>query len=116
MQNGCFEKIWWIKFEQEIEGPYSSYELKKDRRITPDTLVRANGETVWRRIRDVKELNVIFEDEEEEGRDNGLDSSVPSVPAGNEMVLTMGDEPPSLSPWLIIAAVIILYFIFTIVW
>lgn len=56
-------KIWFIKFEGIEEGPYSIQDLKYDRRITPDTLVWREGFTQWVPIRNVPELQEVFEEE-----------------------------------------------------
>ncbi len=53
-----------ILINEEEEGPYSIVQLRADRRITPQTLVRRIGTRKWRAIGSVKELRAVFEDEE----------------------------------------------------
>lgn len=57
-------KIWFIKIENQKEGPFSIWELKCDSRVTPDTLVWKDGFKDWIPARKVPELKSLFEDEE----------------------------------------------------
>lgn len=58
------DKIWYLFIEGKEEGPYSFNDLKKDWRLTPDTLVWRKGFEDWIPIRDVRELKDLFKDEE----------------------------------------------------
>ena len=61
-------KIWYINVEGREEGPYSFLDLKRDPRLTPDLLVRRNDwpKNQWIPIRNVKELQDLFKDDEDE--------------------------------------------------
>jgi hypothetical protein len=57
------EKVWFISIEDNVEGPFSLEDLKKDLRITPDTLVWKEGFTKWLLLKDVPEAADVFKDE-----------------------------------------------------
>lgn len=61
MQN----KIWYIKVNDQKEGPYSIHDLKIHPQMTPDTLVWKQGFKDWIMARKVPELKVLFEDTEQ---------------------------------------------------
>ncbi len=93
------EKVWYIKIEEEPEGPYSFEELQWDSRITLDTLAWREGMPQWLPIREITELAFLFvkpdQDQEEE-----------SEPQGDGRVLTLSHEP-QFQYFLIVALVII---------
>ena len=66
-------KIWFVFIEGQEEGPYSLGDLKKDRRLTPYTLVRRVGSKKWLPLGKIRALKAVFEDEvrppaQEEGK------------------------------------------------
>lgn len=98
------KKIWYIKIDNQIEGPFSLPELKLDTRITPDTLVFKEGFDQWIAIRHVPELKEVFVDEEkpsalEEESEEGV------IVPQDEMVLHLQNN---YSPFLFLVIVLIL--------
>lgn len=57
------DKIWFIEVDLKVEGPYSVEDLKRDLRITPDTLAWQEGSDQRLPIRAIKELKKVFEDD-----------------------------------------------------
>ncbi len=82
-------KEWYILIAEKQEGPYSIADLRKDSRITPDTMVWKQGFEKWLPMRDVPELKNLFEDAAED-KDN-----VPPAPLIlDDGTLTLRSEPP----------------------
>ncbi len=106
---------WFIQIEGKQEGPFSFEELKRDRRITPDTLVWKAGFSNWLPIRKVAELRDLFKDEEnenssdEENEDKARTLSKKSL---DNDVLTLQYDPSHWIVWLIIILIILLYVLF----
>ena len=98
----AMEKIWYILIKGNREGPYSVKELKKDPRISPDTLVWREGFEYWVPIGQVPELKVVFEDETSENDDLEI-----ALPEDEQIALQMKEEPPALLPIFIIIAVLL---------
>ncbi len=101
------DKIWYIDLAGKKEGPFSLLELRRDERITPDTLVWREGLKKWMPIREVAELKSVFEDSEEK---------IPLIPEpkekveGNEeIVLDFKDNNPQYIYWLLLALLVVLY-------
>jgi GYF domain 2 len=105
-------KIWYIIFNGQVEGPYSIDDLKKDLRITPDTFVWKEGFDSWKRIKDVLELSPLFQDKDVETQESLADKEAASLQ--EELVLEWG-EPPNFF-WIFIALVIIAYFVGQLFW
>lgn len=55
-------RVWFIKIDNVEKGPFNIEELKDRKDITPETLVRHEGEKRWKPIKDVEELKEIFKD------------------------------------------------------
>lgn len=101
------EKIWYIKIYGKREGPYSIIDLKRDRRITPDTLVWRKGFDCWQPIRYVPELQIIFEEDEAQ-IEKEFETSEKEYP-DDEIVIDMDGGPPF--KWLV-AAMLALFFLY----
>lgn len=106
------DKIWFVDFAGKVEGPFSEIDLKKDDRITPDLYVWHEGWAEWKRLREVPELKVIFQDvrskdEEEEDEVNG--AKAPSAPQ-DELTIDYGEDPPYFI-WFLIVILLLVYFI-----
>jgi uncharacterized protein DUF4339 len=102
------EKIWFIIIAGKKEGPYSFLDLKRDVRITPDTLIWKEGFATWRPIREVKELEELFKDEpstEEEEKQE--EENPPSALSDNE-VLTLKKDP-YFNIWIVVALFLVIY-------
>lgn len=102
-----FEKIWYIKLEESIEGPYSIQQLRHHPRVTPDTLAKKKDWQVWRPIRYIYELRAVFEDAEPllpKPKTTCADS-----PQG-EAVLDMQGDFPHFFFWLFLLICLVVYF------
>lgn len=97
------KKIWYLDLNGHLEGPYTLYELRKDKRITPDTLVWKEGFAHSVPMRNVPELKAVFADEEPK-KENVKDKSNRGMGAkqlNDMMIMDMSQEPPFLM-WLIV--------------
>ena len=101
------KKIWFVKFDDRQEGPFSLLQLKRDHRITPETLVWREGFSKWVPIGKVAELKEVFADEEKEPQKEEKISSPPSVQ--DELVLDMRLDPYSFL-WITLLLVLLTYF------
>jgi hypothetical protein len=101
---------WYIKLNDLEEGPFSIEELKKDRRITPETMVRKKGFAQWQPIGEVKELKEIFQDESEpepepdEAEENSLKKSF-----DDQITLSAQSDPGNFILWVIIILLILIW-------
>ena len=103
------DKIWFLFIDGKQEGPYSFEELKKERRITPDTLVWREGFKNWKKIREVSELQALFEEDSKNGIDKETEISEKKT-GQDELILEMSHEPPYFL-WILIALIILLYMV-----
>lgn len=111
------DRIWYIKWNDNEEGPFTFEELKNDVRLTPDTLARREGQNKWIPLRKIAELDLLFKDEDSEEVDEeaGHDEIVPQ----DELTLQL---PLSREPsyfflfWLVIVAIIISYVLYQLYW
>lgn len=105
-------KEWFILVDGKQEGPYSFEDLKYDSRLTPDTLVWKEGFEQWVAIRHVPELKKIFKNEAAGVPIQDLIKlKTPQSKPEQEGTLTLQTDPTPFLFWLIIAILIILYFI-----
>jgi hypothetical protein len=105
------EKIWYIKVNSIPEGPFSVRELKRDRRITPNTLVWREGFAKWVAIRYVVELKEVFADDESPDYEKKEEKPFPSrIPDREELALDLRIDPPRFF-WLLVIAIILIYLI-----
>lgn len=103
-------KVWYVDIGGKAEGPFTVEELKRNRRLTPDTYVWRNGFDKWKQIRTVLELEDLFKEEKEpEEPDEKVSKSPQNKKIGNDLVLENGLEPPYLY-WWVIAILVLLYF------
>jgi GYF domain 2 len=108
------EKVWYIEVEGKREGPFSIAQLKRDKRITPDTLVWKKSFSTWIPIRNVPELKIIFEDSPiQEVIKPVFDKK--KLPL-NEIAIDFREDPPFFYLWLIIAATIASYILYELFW
>jgi len=102
------DKIWFIKVEEEPEGPYSVEELRWDNRISPSTMAWHEGMPAWLPMHQIPELAILFSDDE--GNGNGSEDT-----QGGEKVLTLDPDPQRIYYIIILVALlalISLYFLF----
>jgi hypothetical protein len=112
------DKIWYIDVNGKSEGPFSIDDLRRDLRITPDTLVWKEGFPSWKPIRKVPELKAVFADEPDPKKPKPADPELPAKavpPSQSELVLDLKKEPPYFFWFLIIIAAII-YFLTQLFW
>ena len=104
------EKIWYLEINGQRDGPWSVGELKRDTRITPDTLAWREGFENWKPLRNIPELQQIFEDEEPlPEQENSFEPQPTSILQKDELVLEAHDEPPY--PFLLFLLAVIIYFL-----
>lgn len=71
-----FDRVWFILIDHQKEGPYTLFDLKKDRRFTLDTLVWKEGFQEWIPARFIPELAALFADREKKEQELFLDQCV----------------------------------------
>jgi hypothetical protein len=112
------EKIWFININKKNEGPFSLAELKRDSRLTPDTLVWKAGFPKWVPIRKVPELQEIFQDEcapfqtpddEQIPSADDIKPSSQTRSSRDEIVLDMRFEPPYIFLILLLIVLLMTY-------
>lgn len=104
-------KVWYIKLNDREEGPLSVAELRCHPAVTPDTLVRREGEVEWRPLREVKELADIFQDNE-----NEKPPPKPPIPLeGDELTMDLL-EPSPFRFWLLAIIIVLIYTCLYILW
>lgn len=108
------KKVWYIKFGENQEGPYSVEQLRSDRRITPETLVWRKGFSNWVPIGKVPELKVIFEDSEPADQ-QGNELSLKNEYSKGELAIDMRFDPPFLF-WILIFLIVMSYLFFQLFW
>lgn len=105
-------KIWYIEISGKTEGPWSVKDLKRDRRITPDTLVWKEGFTKWVPIRDVPELKIVFADDTKSPEDienpNIVRLKSSPISTDNQLVLDLQTNPPYFF-WILVALTVLFY-------
>lgn len=93
------ERIWYIRLEKEVEGPYSVEELKLDKRVTMRTLAWKKGMPLWLPIAAIPELaKALFEEGSKE------------VQPGPEGVISLDqDLLPLPFLWLLLALLLVVF-------
>lgn len=90
------------------EGPFSFLDLKRDERITPDTLAWRQGFPDWLPIRDIKELEDLFKEEPPvETPDNEELQKSPSTLQDDEVMALKKD--PYFNLWVLLAVILVGY-------
>jgi len=107
------EKIWFIGIDDQQHGPYNISELKKDKRLTPETLVWREGFVNWTPLKRVKELKDIFKDELDPNDEDEEDIQNKKIKLADkdEIAIDMQKEfPPFL--WIILFLIAISYIMY----
>lgn len=108
-------KEWFILIKGKKEGPFTPEELKRDPRVTPDTLVWKKGFADWIPIRNVAELQDLFEDTPPKKEEETAEQ--PEIDLGPyQMVLAVQRDPPHLIIWLILATLIMIYVFYNLIY
>ncbi len=100
---------WFVLIEGKKDGPFSIKELKKDKRITPDTLVWKEGFKEWVAIRFVSELKDLFRDENVVKKDDESNEPVSTDLMQEQAALTLRQDP---SQWILLVLVLILLLVY----
>lgn len=99
-------KEWFILIDGNKEGPFSYLDLKRDRRLTWETLVWKQGFKKWLPIKDVPELSDLFKFEDKSSNKEGT-ALLPC--ADDSIVLDARSQPPYFF-WLLVAVISLMYF------
>lgn len=104
------ETQWYALLDSKREeGPLSLDELKGDRRLTPETLLRREGSENWILASDVPELEAFFRGSSQ----HATEGVSPSPKGGEEMVLVLENgEPPTPLLWLALSLFVLVYVLF----
>lgn len=110
------DKIWYINVDDKSEGPFSVDDLRRDPRVTPDTLVWREGFKSWKPIRAVPELKDVFADDHNTKKPKPFEvpAKATSTPQ-NELVLDLKKEPPYFF-WFLILIAVSIYFLTQLFW
>ena len=103
------EKIWFVWLRGVKEGPFSFYDLRKMKEVTPDTWAWREGMHAWLKIRDIPELFQLFSDEEEE--EEALEASELKAPE-EDAVLSLPNADPPWIVWFLLALLLVFYALF----
>ena len=107
------KKEWYILVHRHQEGPYSLADLKKDSRMTPDTLVWKKGFQEWVPARFVPEIQQIFKDKEKKPRPlQELHQKEKGELAGegpSELTLMMQQDPYQFFLWILLFISLLIY-------
>jgi hypothetical protein len=101
------EKIWFIIIAGNKEGPFSFLDLKKDDRISPDTLAWRQGFPDWLPIRDIKELEDLFKEEPPVAAPEEEEQTSPATLQDDEVMALKKD--PYFSLWVLLAVILVVY-------
>lgn len=88
------KKIWYIDIRGQLEGPYSLGDLRRDKRVNPDTLVWREGFAHSVPIRNVPELKNVFTDEEPAKEKKEKKHPLNGKQQSDLILLEMSQEPP----------------------
>lgn len=106
-------KQWYVLIEGKKEGPFTTKELKRDPRITLDTLVWKKGFADWMPIKNVPELKDLFKEPEKTKEEEETEEEQDQLKGGDlgpyQLALTAEYEPPHPIIWFILASLILLY-------
>jgi hypothetical protein len=105
------DKEWFIIVGDQREGPYSLGDLKRDPRVTPDTLVWKKGFKEWVPARLVATLKPVFEDEPDSQPLHQKPKIKPlKTDLGPEQVtVAMHQDPYQLLLWILLLLLVLFY-------
>jgi len=102
---------WYIFFDDEIYGPFSLLQLKRDERLSPDLWVWKEGFEDWKRARYVSELAAIFrEDRDNDSDEDLLDLENPSLNGKDEIIAMKLPYDPHYF-WILIVIILLVFLI-----
>jgi hypothetical protein len=101
------KKEWFLLVAGRKEGPYSFGDLRRDPRVTPDTLVWKKGRKGWVKAGKIPELRSLFEEEEADSEEERPDFPAAISPEG--MVIGMEGQEPPFFLWTIVLAILFTY-------
>lgn len=105
-------KEWYTKIDGKQQGPFSIEDLKLQSWLTPESLVRKEGEEDWTPIGEVKELKEVFEDPKPQPDDDTqVEDETIDLPTDSELILDLEPTPPFfLFVWVLIVVLLTFYF------
>ena len=105
---------WYILIDGKKEGPFSINQLKKDTKVTPDTLVWKNGFKEWLAIRQVPELADLFKDENviPGKEENNQDDVSTDLVQQDQAALTLRHDPTQWVLWLLVLILLLVYILY----
>lgn len=96
------KKTWFVWLDGQEEGPCSVAELRCNPKVTPDTLARKIDSKEWKPIREIPELQELFED----SKPIILEPEEKKAIEGDELTLTLQDPSPF---WLWLLVIVIVF-------
>jgi hypothetical protein len=104
-------KEWFIIVNQQQQGPYSLFDLKREPSFTPDTLVWREGFQEWIRARFVPELQEVFKDEPESRPLYGPENKkeVQSDLGQHQATLALNQDPYQFLLWILLLLLTLFY-------
>lgn len=103
------DKIWFIIVDHQIEGPYSFFDLQRDARLTPDTMVWREDFENWLPIHQVPELKTLFEDSHD-SQPETEEAEIIKTPFQKDEVIALRSDPPSNYLWILLALILLYVF------
>ena len=105
-------KLWFIIIEDKECGPFSKVEVEGMDGLTPETLVKKLTWESYKRLIDVDELKISFEEDKLGNKDNiKRDTDIFKDKIDEREVMTMDFDPrPLLGLLLLIIILLIFYF------
>ncbi len=98
---------WFIQLDGHSEGPFSIEDLKKEYRITPDTLAWREGQGEWLPMRSIPELKEVFADDNQAPASENEQEFKPQKLLGEDEVLTVNFPPPYLITGLLLLIILL---------
>ena len=102
-------KIWYILVDGNSQGPWTFDELKANRSITPDTLAWKEGFVHWKKIRDIPELQALFDDSPETDETEENCEPIKEGSPQDGLVMVMDQREPPYILWLLVAFISLMY-------
>lgn len=106
-------KEWYLIINGKKNGPFSISDLKRDKSVTPDSLIWKEGFDQPIPIRLIPELKDLFKDDQniDEDEEENNKSLANLTPKG-EIVIDWHETPPSLFLWFLLLIIVIVYVLY----
>lgn len=103
---GMEDYDWFIIIDGKQLGPFPTYKLKKLPGLTPDAFAWREGMEDWKKIRDIPELQSLFEDEWNPVEEENM------PPPSEDIALAVESASPPFYFWVILILLLIAYVFF----